>query len=796
MPAVRAALTGLAVLAGPLSATPELESSATRPQLDAMAATRHQAASYLSQGPSPWQPAEVDAALWRPDFVVAQDGSGTHRTVQAAVDAVPARAVGHGEQRTWVIRVRPGTYRGSLCVQGKAPLRLTGEPGNARAVTLVDGRYNSMPKPAGAPAQPCLPPTQADRHGTSGSATAVIASPDVLLAHVTIANDATQPGRPALSEGAQAVALLTLADRIQLEDVRLISHQDTFYVRRPAPQAPARVFVRGSVIEGDVDFVFGNATLVIDDSTLVSRTDRPRSSTAPAGVVLAPSTPAHVELGFLVQRSRFVADAALPPGSVSLGRAWDEGVAPGAWQAGVSPNGQAVVRDSALGPHIGGWTASTARRPFVALGSASEAAVKSWANRLAEHGNTTLPHDISRETLAAGNGWGAAGPGTRGGADAAPQDVHLVRNRAELVAALQPHPRPRIVKVQGHIDLSTDDTGRPLGAEDFRDPAFSWPAYAAAYAPATWGRRPPEGPLEDARKASARAQAARVVIQVPSRTTLIGWGPGATLVNGGLALVQVQDVIIRNLHLRDAYDHFPAWDPKDNDRGEWNSEFDNIILRQAERVWVDHCTLDDGDRPDAAEPWLLGRPLQRHDGLLDITRASNHVTVSWNHFRNHDKTSLVGGSDRHTDDEGRLKVTYHHNLWEETKERSPRVRFGQVHVYNNLYVVRQSATFGYSIGLGHRSAVLSQNNVWLVPPDLHAGRLVRSYKGEVFEDHGSTINGLPVDWPLALSAVQPEVKLQTTAGWQPLPGPTIDPADQVAARVRARAGAGRLWTAP
>ncbi len=110
-----------------------------------------------------------------------------------------------------------------------------------------------------------------------------------------------------------------------------------------------------------------------------------------------------------------------------------------------------------------------------------------------------------------------------------------MRNRDELVAALHPHPRP------------------------------------------------PEGPLEEARRASARAQAARVVIPVPSRTTLIGWGPGAALVNGGLSLVQVQDVIIRNLHIRDAYDHFPAWDPRDNGHGEWNSEYDNITLRQAEK---------------------------------------------------------------------------------------------------------------------------------------------------------------------------------------------------------------------
>jgi pectate lyase/pectin methylesterase-like acyl-CoA thioesterase len=769
--------------------------AASRPQLEGAEAARHQVAAYLAQGPSPWQPAGVDAARWSADFVVAADGSGTHRTVQAAVDAVPARAAGAGVPRSWVIRIRPGTYRGPLCVKDKAPLRLTGEPGDARAVTLVDGRYHALAKPVGAPAHPCLPPSPADRHGTSGSATAVIASPDVLLAHLTIANDATQPGRGPIVDGAQAVALLTLADRIQLEDVRLTSHQDTFYVKRPTPQTPARVYVRGSLIEGDVDFVFGNATLVITDSTLLSRSDRPRAS--PGGVVLAPSTPADAALGFLVLRSRFVADAALAPGSVSLGRAWDEGVAPGSWWAGVSPDGQAVVRDSALGPHIGGWTASTSHRPFVAPEERTAGdAGPGRTSRMAEFRNRPQPQDIARETLAAGDGWGSAGPGTRGGADAAPQDVHRVRNRAELVAALAPHDRPRIVRIEGRIDLSVADDGRPLGADDYRAPAFNWTAYAAAYDPATWGRQPPEGPLEDARLASAKAQAARVVIAVPSRTTLIGWSPDAALVNGGLALIKVQDVIVRNLHLSDAYDHFPAWDPKDNGHGEWNSEYDNITLRQAERVWVDHCTLDDGDRPDSAEPLLLGRPLQRHDGLLDITRASNHVTVSWNHFRHHDKTSLVGGSDRHVEDEGRLKVTYHHNLWEQTKERSPRVRFGQVHVYNNLYLVHQAGSFGYSIGLGYRSAVYSQQNAWQTPPDLAVGRLIRSYRGEAFEDQGSLVNGLPVELRAPPSANEPEPNRQASSGWRPNPRPEIDPADEVPGRVRAGAGAGRLWTSP
>jgi pectate lyase/pectin methylesterase-like acyl-CoA thioesterase len=749
----------------------------------ALAQPQPTAADYLAQGPSPWAPAAVDAARWQPDFVVAADGSGTHRSVQAAVDAVPA-----GGERRWFIRIQPGTYRGALCVKAKAPLTLYGSPGNPRAVTLVDGRFNGLPKRAGIDAaQPCHPNLAAATHGTSGSATAIVASADVMLAHLTIANDATETQAPA--EGGQAVALMTMADRVQLEGVRLVSRQDTFYAKRPAPTEPARVFVRGSVIEGDVDFVFGNATLVVDDSTLVSRAGRG----ARGGYVLAPSTPAAVPLGFLVQRSRFVAEPGVAPASVALARAWDEAVPPGQWQEGRSPNGQALVRDSALGPHIAQaspWAASTSRRPYSERG-----------NRFAQRDNIALPADIAREALPAGDGWAAAAGGTRGGAEAAPDDVHTVRNRQQLAAALDArHDRPRIVKVQGRLDLSVDDAGQPLGADDYRDPAFSWAAYATAFDPATWGREPPKGPLEDARAASARNQAARVVLRVPSRTTLVGIGPDAQIVNGMLFIDGARDVIVRNIVFSDPYDHFPAWDPKDGAHGEWNSEYDAITLRRASHVWIDHCSFDDGTRPDGAEPLLFGRRLQRHDGLLDITRGSSFVTVSWNRFAHHAKTSLVGGGDRHTDDEGRLKVTYHHNLWQDTRERSPRVRYGQVHLFNNLHVVDDEAGFGYGIGVGHRSAIVAQHNVFETPATLPSRRLVRLLGGSRFSDEGSLHNGRGVSLLGELRAANPGATIDTVdpvTDWKPtwLPAGGIDPATEVAARVRAGAGAGRLWVA-
>lgn len=409
--------------------------------------------------------------------------------------------------------------------------------------------------------------------------------------------------------------------------------------------------------------------------------------------------------------------------------------------------------------------------------------------------------DVSREALAEGDGWAAADSGTWGGADAKPEHVHEVRNRAELVAALAlgraengPSSSPKVVKVRGTIDLSVGDDNRPLGFDDYRDPAFDFEAYLKAYDPAVWGKKPLEGPLEEARKRSARRQAERVVVRVPSNTTLVGVGRDARIVHGMLLLEKVENVIIRNIAFEDAYDHFPKWDPKDNADGEWNSEYDNVSLRGASNVWVDHCTFSDGDRPDHTARVALGRPMQHHDGLLDITHQSNNVTVSWNHFKDHDKTALVGGSDSNKADDGKLKVTFHHNLWERTRERAPRVRYGEVHVYNNLYVVGTTppAAYGYSIGVGVSSRVFSENNVWETPADVPAAALVKLWKGNAFFDRGSLRNGTAVDLLAALRSANPGATIAADVGWQPRLRTGIDAAADVAAKVRASAGAGRL----
>ena len=118
---------------------------------------------------------------------------------------------------------------------------------------------------------------------------------------------------------------------------------------------------------------------------------------------------------------------------------------------------------------------------------------------------------------------------------------------------------------------------------------------------------------------------------------------------------------------------------------------------------------------DATLPVLFGAKYQIHDGLVDITNASDRVTVSWNRFLKHDKVMLIGSSDNAPADVGRLRVTLHHNHFENVVQRAPRVRYGQVHVYNNYYVIPDDAVHGYSWGVGVQplpvaSGIFAENN--------------------------------------------------------------------------------------
>ncbi|WFE21234.1 cellulose binding domain-containing protein [Solwaraspora sp. WMMD937] len=181
-------------------------------------------------------------------------------------------------------------------------------------------------------------------------------------------------------------------------------------------------------------------------------------------------------------------------------------------------------------------------------------------------------------------------------------------------------------------------------------------------------------------------------VEVGSNKTLIGADSNATI-RGGININGGSNIIIRNLNVQGG--------------GQGSSPADTIAARNAHHLWFDHLNLWDAS-----------------DGLLDLTRGVDYITVSWvkfwytNSSHSHRLASLVGGGSTHGDtDSGKLNATYHHNWFADlVDQRGPRMLFGKGHVYNSYY---NSPGNAYAIGTGSYASVLVENNYFKDIRDPH-----------------------------------------------------------------------------
>ncbi len=409
---------------------------------------------------------------------------------------------------------------------------------------------------------------------------------------------------------------------------------------------------------------------------------------------------------------------------------------------------------------------------------------------------------LARQTLPANDGWAAAGTGTTGGSAADGAHVAVASNRAELIAALGGNATtngqnavPKIVFVNGRIDMARDAANAPLSCTDFADPAYDLQSFLDAYDPAVWGdATKPTGPLEEARVRSAKRQGDHIKVNVGSNTTIIGVN-GGRIEHGSLVLTNVTNVIVRNLAVTDAADCFPAWDPTDGSAGNWNALYDLVSLSGATNVWLDHNTFSDGNNHDRDQPLYFGRPYQVHDGATDFIRGSDLITVSYNDYYDHDKTMLIGSTDTPGVDVGKLRVTLHHNRFGNVIQRAPRVRFGQVDVYNNLYVATDEE-YSYSLGVGVESSIYAENNYFRLSADVPASDVIKYWKGTRITAKGTLVQisgraPQPVDLVAAHNAAY-DPDLTPDAGWTPTLRPRLDPTIAVPAVVAASVGVRRI----
>jgi pectate lyase len=149
--------------------------------------------------------------------------------------------------------------------------------------------------------------------------------------------------------------------------------------------------------------------------------------------------------------------------------------------------------------------------------------------------------------------------------------------------------------------------------------------------------------------------------------------------------------------------------------------------------------------------------------------------VSWNTFKDHFKGSLVGHSDNNaSQDTGHLKVTYHHNWFNNVNSRIPSLRFGTGHFYDN-YVVGAETAVHSRMG----AQMLVENNVF------------RSTGVAVTTNRNSDVDGYANLRGNDLGGAATEVSQVGTFTTAPY-SYTAEPASSVVASVTGGAGTGKI----
>jgi pectinesterase len=247
-------------------------------------------------------------------MVVAADGSGQYKTVQSAIDAIPA-----GKDPV-TIHILPGTYTEQITIaEDKPPIRMYGDDANT---TILTFNLNAKMKDADGVAL-----------GSLKTPSTTVLSNDFEADDITFAN--STPGQVA-----QALAIRISGDREIFRRCRFLGWQDTVYTNgksdedaanqpsattNPSPTtwptdpaalaaaqpAANRIYFEDSYIEGGVDYLFGNSTAVIRNCELHAKQK---------GSITTASTPQGVAYGYVFMNCKLTASDEVDDGKVFLGR--------------------------------------------------------------------------------------------------------------------------------------------------------------------------------------------------------------------------------------------------------------------------------------------------------------------------------------------------------------------------------------------------------------------------------------------------------------------------------------------
>ena len=246
-------------------------------------------------------------------LTVSLFGKGDYTDIQSAIDNA-------GDEGA-VIYIKEGVYRQRLLVD-KPGIRLVGQ-GRVIIVYGIGAIHKDF---YGRP------------YGTFRSETVRITGRDFTAENIIFVNDAG-PGNFA----GQAVAVYISADRTRFYKCRFLANQDTIYTGNPEEAGflcrgglEHRQYFEDCYIEGDVDFIFGNGTVVFYRCEIHSL-DRHEPEGGNNGYITAASTRPETKYGYVFLECRITGSG--QPDTVYLGRPWRD-------------YARTVIMNSYIGSHI------------------------------------------------------------------------------------------------------------------------------------------------------------------------------------------------------------------------------------------------------------------------------------------------------------------------------------------------------------------------------------------------------------------------------------------------------------
>jgi len=327
-----------------------------RPQLTAEQAGRFAYSEVLRyagepgrEAIDPWDPLAGPMATGQPDYTVdlhaKPNGSTVFNSVQAAVNRAVVDARDPRASRRVQILVKPGIYRELVYVpQSGTAITLYGEGADAAATVITENLDASVTGEAYAARYgPSFAGMDASIQAmfdslrirstlsTFGSYTVWVKCPGFQARNITVENGYRRSPVPPCVEDCrltsatasevshQAVALgIDGADRARFENVRVLGLQDTLFMKTGEGGRTARVFFDKSYVEGDVDFIFGDATAFFYRSEIRSLGPRKNS------YVGAPDTNIRTKYGLVFDHCEFSNDgsASALAGNYNLARQW------------------------------------------------------------------------------------------------------------------------------------------------------------------------------------------------------------------------------------------------------------------------------------------------------------------------------------------------------------------------------------------------------------------------------------------------------------------------------------------